>query len=138
MKATLPGAPKNESNQRGHWGAKAARTSKWRKAAALVVKGLLAKSPLDAALLVTLTRVGPRELDFDGLTSALKATRDGVADALRVDDATPLVRWEYRQRIGTPAVEVELARCPPRNVVVWRSPEELEQLRRDAQAAEGA
>lgn len=59
-------------------------------------------------LVVTLTRVSPRPLDDDNLRSALKSVRDAVATWLRIDDASPLVRWEYAQEKGpTPLVRVE-------------------------------
>ena len=41
-----------------------------------------------------------RPMDDDNLRSALKACRDGVADALGVDDGSPLVTWEYAQVKG--------------------------------------
>lgn len=60
-------------------------------------------------VLVHLTRVSPRKLDDDNLRGALKSVRDGVAQWLRVDDASPLVRWDYEQEKGaTPAVRVEV------------------------------
>jgi hypothetical protein len=49
---------------------------------------------------VTLTRVGVRELDSDNLARSMKACRDGVADALGVDDGSKLYDWQYRQRKG--------------------------------------
>ena len=49
---------------------------------------------------VTLTRVAPLALDGDNAQASLKATRDGVADALGIDDRTPLVQWVYLQRRG--------------------------------------
>ena len=47
---------------------------------------------------VTLTRMSPRLLDDDNLRQAMKATRDGIADWLGVDDRSPLIRWEYDQK----------------------------------------
>jgi hypothetical protein len=46
-------------------------------------------APLD----VRLVYVGPRELDYDGVWSAVKSMRDGVADALGIDDGDPRVVW---------------------------------------------
>ncbi|HXB28079.1 MAG TPA: hypothetical protein VNV25_25340 [Gemmatimonadaceae bacterium] len=51
---------------------------------------------------VTLTRVAPRQLDDDNNQGACKNVRDGIADALGVDDRTPLVIWVYEQRRGKP------------------------------------
>jgi hypothetical protein len=45
------------------------------------------KFPLARPAVVTLTRYSPCEMDDDGLASALKAVRDGVADAFGCDDA---------------------------------------------------
>lgn len=60
-------------------------------------------------LVVRLTRVSPRELDDDNVRGALKSVRDAVATWLRVDDASPLVRWEYAQEKGkVPLVRVEV------------------------------
>jgi hypothetical protein len=52
---------------------------------------------LEPLLEVKITRKGPGTLDDDNLRSSLKAIRDGLADWLRVDDRSPLVRWEYGQ-----------------------------------------
>lgn len=60
-------------------------------------------------LVVRLTRVAPRALDSDNLSASLKSVRDEVCACLRVDDATPLVRWEYRQEKGPEVVRVEVA-----------------------------
>ena len=58
-----------------------------------------------------LTRIGPRRLDSDNLAAALKHVRDGVADALGMDDGDPRLVWLYGQRRGKPgeyAVLVEI------------------------------
>lgn len=61
---------------------------------------------------VRLVRLGPRALDDDNLASALKACRDGVADAYGLDDAGPLLRWGVAQEPGRRAyaVRIELRR----------------------------
>jgi hypothetical protein len=82
---------------------------------------------------VTITRIAPRELDSDNLASCAKGIRDGVADALRVDDGDERIRWTYKQERGKPAVRVDieflpverrptrvLATCPPGSVAVFR------------------
>lgn len=48
-------------------------------------------------LVVTLTRLGPGLLDDDNLTAGFKAVRDGIADALEVNDRHPMLRWIYSQ-----------------------------------------
>ena len=61
-------------------------------------------------VVITLTRVSPRELDDDNLRPALKSARDGIADWLQVDDRDPRVKWEYAQERGKPkGVRVEVA-----------------------------
>lgn len=52
------------------------------------------------AVVVTLTRIAPGTLDDDNLRPAMKAVRDGVADALGVDDRDPAVHWQYAQHRG--------------------------------------
>lgn len=59
-------------------------------------------------LIVTLTRVGPRTLDTDNLAGALKGVRDGVADALGIDDGDPRITWCYDQRKGTYGVQIDV------------------------------
>lgn len=53
-------------------------------------------APLD----VRLVYIGPKELDDDGVASAVKSLRDGVADALGVDDRDPRVVWVPDQERG--------------------------------------
>lgn len=118
MKVFVPVRLESASNARdGHWAQRLRRTSPQRSAATLVTKGYL-RDPGEpiAQLVVTLTRVAPRALDDDNLRGALKAIRDGVAAGLRVDDASPLVRWQYEQRHGEPkqyGVEIEINSALP-------------------------
>jgi hypothetical protein len=51
---------------------------------------------------ITLTRIAPRALDTDNLSSGLKAVRDGVADALNVDDGSSHIQWRYAQERSKP------------------------------------
>lgn len=98
----------SESNRREHWAPRAKRVKAHRLAAfAHVTRSLLCPLPI----VVTLTRVAPRELDDDNLRGCLKATRDGVADAFGVTDRDPRVTWVYGQRRGPPrayAVEIDV------------------------------
>lgn len=93
------------TNQREHFRARHARTDAQRTATRRRWPGWEG-GPL---LVVRLTRVAPRTLDSDNLGAALKSVRDEVCACLRVDDATPLVRWEYRQEKGSEVVRVEVA-----------------------------
>jgi hypothetical protein len=97
---TLQVRTKSETNMREHWSARhkrrrAQRNAAWAVTCEPVVLGL---ATLPAV--VTLTRIAPRRLDSDNLLGALKAIRDGVADALGVDDADPRLRWVYQQESG--------------------------------------
>lgn len=95
------------ANLREHWSAKAKRIKSQRQAAML-------KCPHwteGALLVIELTRLGPRELDGDNLQSALKGTRDGLAARLKIDDGSPLVRWEYRQKKGEYEIRVRIYRA---------------------------
>ncbi len=97
----------SESNAREHWAPRAKRAADHRRNATLVTRSTLL-CPLP--IVVTLTRVAPRALDDDNLRGALKATRDGVADAFGVSDRDPRVEWRYGQRRGGVRVfQVEIA-----------------------------
>jgi len=69
--------------------------------------GALPKRPM----VITLTRIAPRQLDSDNAVSGLKFVRDGVADWLGIDDGSPLLDWQYRQERGEYAVRVQIARA---------------------------
>lgn len=89
-------SPANGSH--GHWAADAKR----RKDQRTIVKwGLmpLPKPPLP--VVVTLTRIGPRDLDTDNLAGGFKSIRDEVAAWLGTGDGTKApVTWVYAQERG--------------------------------------
>lgn len=92
----------SEANGRDHWRVKAKRVRTQRRAAA-------AMCPRHALpCVVRMVRCSAGDLDDDNLRGALKAVRDGIADALGVDDRDPRVRWEYEQ-----------ARCKRGEFGVW-------------------
>lgn len=103
---TIPLKAQGSQNAREHWAARAKRVKRERDRVMLATVKL--PSLIFPALLVTLTRVGPRELDFVNLCASLKAVQDGVASRLKVDDASRLVQWEFRQEIGDHAVRVDV------------------------------
>lgn len=122
MKFTLPIQTKNPNNKREHWRPVAARAKAQRVATHLMMR---ATAGIPAARIiwlekggvtVTMTRVGPRDLDTDGLAASLKACRDGVADGLKLEnDNDPRISWLYAQRRGPYAVEIEITErkhCP--------------------------
>ncbi len=89
----IPGKTPNPVNgSHGSWRAAAARRKKQRKDA-----NYLTPRRMRAPCEVLLIRLSPGELDDDNLRPALKSIRDGIADALGVDDRDPAVRWEYAQ-----------------------------------------
>lgn len=117
----VPIETKSASNLREHWSARHRRIKAQRQATAYrTPPALKALGPL---LVVTLTRMSPRQLDDDNLRGALKGVRDQVACALGVDDRSKLVRWEYDQEKGEPAVRVEVT--APLEAEVARLKEEL-------------
>lgn len=81
-----------------HWAAKARRAKAQRQAAHWKLKG----NPVYLPCVVTLTRIAPSVgLDpHDNLPGGLKATADGVADWLGIDDRDPSVTWRYCQERG--------------------------------------
>jgi hypothetical protein len=108
----------SEANLHEHRMKKARRTKMQRT----VIKSYLGRVKLDFGLwdsnrsyIVTLTRIAPRSLDDDNLARALKATRDGVADALGTDDSTrSKLKWRYAQEKGPPKkyavrIQIEIA-----------------------------
>jgi hypothetical protein len=107
MEVLLPIRTWSEANLREHWGRRARRFRKQREAARILVRAARAgergaPGPVtrDQPLAITLTRIGQRALDSDNLAGALKAVRDGVADALGMDDGDPRLVWRYAQRKG--------------------------------------
>ena len=59
-------------------------------------------------LVITITRIGPRELDGDNLQGACKHIRDGIADWLMVNDRDKRLRWEYAQANGKYGVQIRV------------------------------
>lgn len=103
----LPIKLESTANLREHWRAKADRLATQKSK----VRRRLPTWEGGALLVVRLTRIAPRPLDSDNLASAFKSVRDAIATWLRVDDRTPLVRWDYAQEKGAPkayAVRVEV------------------------------
>lgn len=104
----LPVTVRNEANLRERWGA-VKRAKAHRTAARLVVQAATrAMAPaalfVPSGLVVLLTRVYSgrgRPMDDDGVARALKAVRDGVADALGVNDGSDCVTWVVAQERGS-------------------------------------
>ena len=104
---SLPLRTVSEANAHQHWRARARRTKAQRAATQMLIwVARRGEDPFGARLdrdghaEIRLTRVAPRGLDSDNLAGALKAVRDGVADALGVNDGDPRITWLYGQRQG--------------------------------------
>ena len=98
MRIELPIRTWSEPNVRAHWAKRARRAREQRRVARAYARAALAAhGPTCAPLTVTLTRLAARKLDSDNLAAALKAVRDGVADALGMDDGDERLTWRYAQ-----------------------------------------
>lgn len=123
---TLPIKTVSESNRRDAPRCVTARSGKKRWMAGYIVKALRAKQQrrdtylllrsarasvdirTESRVLCELTRVATRMLDCDNLRSAIKGTRDGVADYLKVDDGSDQIVWSYSQEIVRGKNEIRL------------------------------
>ena len=88
----------SEANAGGKLGSKIGRKSKVKAAVRSALPKLAEPFPLP--VVVTLTRLGGRQLDEDdNLPRSLKAVKDVVAEWLGVQDTgrDPRVRWKFRQ-----------------------------------------
>lgn len=91
-----------------------------RAVALVITRGELARyrlSPVDLVpCVVTLTRVSAGKMDGDGLQGSQKGIRDGIAQALGVDDGSEVIEWRYAQargKRGKHAVHVRIERKQP-------------------------
>jgi hypothetical protein len=97
-------------NARENWRARHRRVKAERLIACHGVRQLgLRAIPYPAV--VTMTRLSPGTLDSDNLQGALKAVRDGIADAFGMADNDPRIEWRYAQekcKRGEFAVRIEV------------------------------
>jgi len=98
---------RNQLNTRRHWRVDQAERAAVREAVGYALLGAnwraLAKPSETAPWSVTLTRLGPREMDDDGVVSALKSVRDAFAAFVGVDDRLRrVVRYHYGQEFPKP------------------------------------
>jgi len=107
IEVTIPIKSVSVANLRMHWAVKA-KLAKSHRAMARNAMAIASPAAPGLPLTLVLTRVGPRTLDTDNLASSLKAVRDGIADWLGVDDGSPQIDWQYAQKRGSYAVEVEV------------------------------
>ena len=104
MRTTLPIRVVNTANVREHWGERNKRNQAHKDIVMQTIRGFTPPPPA----VVRLVRIGPREMDSDGYTIALKAVRDAVAECFCLDDGSPLLQFEYAQERGEFGVRVEV------------------------------
>lgn len=91
------------TNSREHWSVVAKRAKQQRGFGAMFTQRGMAdlKSPLPKTVQVRITRIGKRKTDGDNLSTGAKYIRDGIADALGINDGDEKrVTWCYAQEIG--------------------------------------
>lgn len=138
VSAFVPVVLRNVANLREHWATKAKRAKAHRSAAYLAVratnyvmrglgciilrsKGGYSEPQLreGECVVVVLTRTycgRGRRMDDDGAARAMKAVRDGVADAIGIDDGSERVTWLVDQAKGPEAgVRIEVYAKEARN-----------------------
>lgn len=105
---TIPLKTISETNAREFWALKARRVKLHRTIAANYCRSLREHIPA-LPLLITFTRYGKRKLDSDNLAASFKACRDGVADALGIDDGDERLTWEYQQaKAGEYSIKIQI------------------------------
>ena len=98
MKIEIPMKVISEANSHEHWRYRQRRAKTQRYSTSWNLYCELGDRPVSLLpCRVTLTRLSPRKLDTDGLVSAFKAVRDGVADWAGVDDGDERWDWQYKQ-----------------------------------------
>lgn len=99
MTFTMPIKTVSRANSRMHWAAKMRLTQAERETAMLLARSAMRRRPKPKRISsITLTRFSVQEMDSDNLPAALKAVRDGIADALGIDDGTKNgIEWKYKQ-----------------------------------------
>jgi hypothetical protein len=99
---TLPLYLRGSQNAREHWRARHNRVSAERTVARATTlrEAYVTLTPevcSKCRYVITITRHGSRRMDDDNLASCCKAVRDGIADALGIDDGDPRTEWRYAQ-----------------------------------------
>jgi len=99
IKIKLPIKTVSEANRREHWATKAKRVKKQREAVRMIMRPLIEERHIfdDEEIDIELIRHGKRKLDCDNLAGSFKAIRDGIADALGIDDGSERLAWYYDQ-----------------------------------------
>ncbi len=102
----------NLANDHTHWRVRQRRAADQRGTAKVVARAHGVDGGIGLPLRVTITRIGPGRLDSDGLTISGKHVRDGIADALGIDDGDPRIEWlVLAERAKTWSVRVVVQRA---------------------------
>ncbi len=86
------------TNKREHWTVIAKRKQEQRMLAGMYTHQVWRAD--EGNFTITITRIGLRKMDSDNLATSAKYVRDGVADALGIDDGDSRIEWVYKQEIG--------------------------------------
>lgn len=100
---TMPGVRLvTESNNNEHWRVRQKRAREHRNITRICALSMLTKRPdWILPLTITITRIAPRPIhDDDNLVSSAKHVRDGIADALGVNDRDKRITWVVKQEKG--------------------------------------
>ena len=103
MTVTLPWPPRELfPNSRVHWGARARAAKAYRHACWALAKeaGIVAPDSERIHLFVDFVPPDRRRRDDDNMVAAFKAGRDGLADALGVDDSRFVIHPMLRDEVG--------------------------------------
>ena len=89
------------ANMSEHWGKRAARSRNERWLGKIYTNQNVLHHVMGVGRFkIALTRTGPRKLDSDNLASSFKHVRDGIADALGINDGSEKLEWIYKQEIS--------------------------------------
>jgi len=103
----------SEANTHQHWRKKYERNKRQQKAIVLIWRSQ--KPVVSLPCKVTLTRIGPRLLDFGNLVYAFKGVQDKTADLIipglapgQADDEKRGITWDYKQEKGLYGIRIEI------------------------------
>lgn len=114
MQITLPWPPKELSpNRRLHWAQKAKIAKQYRTACFYLAKksGITIDWDGDIHLFITFYPPDKRSRDDDNVISSFKSGRDGLAEALGVNDKRFRTHPWVESQIGG-MVKIEIKKCP--------------------------
>ena len=110
MNITFPWPPKVlNPNSRSHWAVKAKAVKQYRDSCVWIAKGVHMLRP-DGPAILSLTFCPPdkRRRDDDNCISSFKAGRDGIAEALGIDDSQLSLLVTMGKPVNGGAVIVEI------------------------------